>query len=303
MAEQPPGSKLTGNLFPPVLSDYYPRHAKFPMFSRTLLTLGLTLFSLQALAAPKAELWEHWTAHQAASKERIDHSAWDGLLKKYVVVGKDGGLNRFRYAAVSEADRKALQQYLKRMQKQAIGNYSRAEQRAYWINLYNAQTIAVVLDHYPVDSILDISISPGFFSKGPWGKKLLTIDGQQVSLDDIEHRILRPIWQDPLLHYTVNCASVGCPNLAPEAYTAHNYSRLAEAGARAYVNDPRGVMVARGKLQVSSIYVWFQSDFGGSDQATVAHLQQYAAPTLKAKLAGMSKISGHDYNWELNGAE
>ena len=96
---------------------------------------------------------------------------------------------------------------------------SRDEQLAYWINLYNALTVKVILDHYPVKSILDIDISPGWFSIGPWGKKLVAVEGVEISLDDIEHRILRPIWRDPRIHYALNCAAVGCPNLLREAFT------------------------------------------------------------------------------------
>ena len=83
----------------------------------------------------------------------------------------------------------------------------------------------VVLDHYPVDGIRDIDISPGLFAGGPWDKKLVEIEGDDVSLNDIEHRILRPIWRDPCIHYAVNCASIGCSNLRPTAFTAANAER------------------------------------------------------------------------------
>lgn len=171
---------------------------------------------------------------------------------------------------------------------------------AYWINLYNALTMQVVLEHYPVDSIRDIDISPGWFSDGPWGAKLVGVEGEQLTLDDIEHRILRPIWQDPRIHYTVNCASVGCPNLALEAYTTANYNELAEAGVRAYINSPRGAVVDKGRLKVSSIYAWFKTDFGGTDASVIQHLRQYAEPELAAELDGVKKISDDFYDWSLN---
>ncbi len=91
----------------------------------------------------------------------------------------------------------------------------RAEQFPFWINLYNALTVKVVLDHYPVEIIRDIDISPGLFADGPWGKKLVTVEGEALSLDDIEHRILRPIWKDPRLHYVLNCAALGVPIFSP----------------------------------------------------------------------------------------
>jgi hypothetical protein len=267
---------------------------------RTAAFPVLMALSFAALAAPKAELWEKWSA-SAPTKAAIGHAAWDDFVSRHVQVGKDG-INRIAYGKVPKADRDRLRAYLDAMQKVAIRKFSRDEQRAYWINLYNAATVDVVLGHYPVDSILEIDISPGLFAKGPWKKKLLKVEGEGVSLDDIEHRILRPIWQDPRTHYAVNCASLGCPNLQPRAYTPGNMEELLDAGARAYVNHPRGAQVEDGRLRVSSIYVWFQSDFGGGDAGVIAHLRQYAEPALKRALADARRVGGHDYDWALNDA-
>src|SRR5688572_7580705 len=189
------------------------RGRRVPSSEGTPMRLGagclLMAFSLAALAAPKAELWQRWAA-SAPSKVGIDHAAWNDFLVRHVQLGKDG-INRIAYGKVGKADRDALRAYLEAMQRVPIRKFNRDEQRAYRINLYNAATVDVVLAHYPVDSILKIDISPGLFAKGPWKKKLLQVDGEAVSLDDIEHRILRPIWKDPRTHYAVNCASIGCP--------------------------------------------------------------------------------------------
>ena len=114
--------------------------------------------SFEALFAPKSELWPRWQAHDAGSDVQIDHGVWDRLLEGYVARDA-GGINRFDYGAVSAADRAALDGYLAALAVQPISRFDRAEQRAYWINLYNALTVDVVLDHYPVDSIRDIDIS------------------------------------------------------------------------------------------------------------------------------------------------
>lgn len=263
--------------------------------------LALMAFSLAALAAPKAEPWERW-ARNTQSKVAIAHDEWNDFLSRYVKPGKDG-INRVSYGAVSAADRRKLEAYLERLQAVPISTFSRAEQRAYWINLYNATTLKVVLDHYPVESITKINISPGLFAKGPWKKKLLTIEGESVSLDDIEHRILRPLWKDPRTHYSVNCASIGCPNLLPRAFTAAAMEAMLDEGARAYVNHPRGARVDNGKLVVSSIYVWFKSDFGGDDAGVIAHLKKYAEPALAKKLRGVDAIADDEYDWTLNDAK
>jgi hypothetical protein len=271
------------------------------MLSRRLFLAGSTLLPGAACAAPQAELWPKWSAHQAGGSQRIDHGAWDRLLAARLAAGTDG-INRFAYGAVTANERQALDGYIAMLAAVPVSRLDQPEQRAYWINLYNALTVQVVLSRYPVKSIRDISISPGLFSSGPWGKKLVSVEGEPVSLDDVEHRILRPIWRDPRTHYAVNCASIGCPNLMPKAYTAANMEELLNAGARAYVNHPRGARVDAGRLKVSSIYHWFQADFGGSPAGVIQHLRQFAEAPLAQALAGVATIDGHDYDWALNDA-
>ncbi len=275
------------------------------MFGKTV-KISLLIVLLKATlptptpAAPKPELWARWEAYDPASDIRIDHSAWGRFLGKYLVTDDPSGVNLMRYADVSPQDKKLLEDYLKKLQEAEVPKLNRAEQKAFWINLYNALTVKVILDHYPVKSIRNIDISPGWFSIGPWGAKLLTIEGEQVSLDDIEHRILRPIWKDNRVHYGVNCASIGCPNLQPEPFTADNTDKLLEKGAREYVNSPRGARMQGNKLTLSSIYNWFQADFGGSEQGVIQHLMKYAAPSLAKQLKNFNGRISYQYDWNLN---
>ena len=160
----------------------------------------------------------------------------------------------------------------------------RNEAFAYWANLYNAITLQVILDRFPVHSIRDIK-SDGLFDPkayiGPWRTKRVTVEGKQLSLDDIEHEIMRPTFKDPRVHYSVNCASFGCPNLPAKAWNAATLDADLDAAARDFINHPRGVAVlAGGKLKVSSIYKWFRDDFGADDAAVIAHLKKYAKPEL-----------------------
>ena len=261
----------------------------------------LALMASPVMAAPKSKLWPRWSAHDPASMQVIGHEDWTRLLQAYTRPSDDGVV-RFDYAGLAAGDRAALDGYIARLTTVSVSGLNRGEQLAYWINLYNALTVQVVLDDYPVSSILKISISPGFFSIGPWGKKLVSIEGEEVSLDDIEHRILRPIWQDPRIHYAVNCASIGCPNLIDTAYTADRVDVLLEANAIAYVNHPRGAELRGGALPVSSIYDWFQEDFGGSETGVLAHLRKYARPELLRDLKLVFEIDSYDYDWSLNEA-
>lgn len=270
---------------------------------RALVIVAILFGHSLAQAAPKAELWARWQKQEPASKQKIDHSAWDRFLKQYVVASHPSGIHRVRYQAVTPEDSKNLRGYLKSMHGVAISNYNRTEQKAYWINLYNALTVDLILSRFPVASIRDINISPGLLVRGPWGAKLFTVESEKISLDDIEHRILRPIWKDNRVHYALNCASLGCPNLQPVAYTGENLEALLERGAKEFINHPRGVAIQKGKLQVSSIYVWFQEDFGGAAEELMEHWQRYADAKLAEALEKYSGGLSHDYDWRLNGAE
>lgn len=236
------------------------------------------------------------------SSETVDHSAWDQLLKSYVKPGKDG-LNRVDYAGFRSAGQGELKLYIDRLQKLDPQTLDRAEQFALLANLYNAKTIDIVLDKYPVKSIKSISLGGGLlasFTGGPWKAKVLQLRGVALSLDDIEHGILRPVFQDPRVHYAVNCASVGCPNLQAEAFTGATLGAQLDAGARAYINHARGVSVTSGGVMVSSIYNWFKTDFGDSDAGVLSHLRKYANPELATKLGATRELSGHQYDWSLN---
>ena len=246
------------------------------------------------------ELMPYWKASNASSGKTVNHDGWDALLKRYVRTDKTG-LNRFAYGRMTDSDKARLSGYVNKLTKVKITGFTRNEQLAYWLNLYNSLTIKVIVDHYPVRSIRDIDISPGIFSNGPWGRKLVRVEGRELSLDDIEHRVLRPIWRDPRIHYGVNCASIGCPNLQDRAFTGKNAGKLLNIGARQYINSPRGVSISKDKVTVSKIYSWFAYDFGNSEKGVLLHLIKYADPKLAAQLRKLGRIHDAEYDWGLNG--
>lgn len=233
----------------------------------------------------------------------------DALLARHVVARPDG-ITRVRYGAwkAAPADRAALDAWIAEAASRRPSAMAREEAYAYWANLYNALTLKVVLERHPVRSIRDIRSSgvpldPKGWT-GPWRTRLVTVEGRRMSLDDIEHETMRPTFRDPRVHYAVNCAALGCPNLHPRAWRAATLEDDLDAAARAFVNHPRGVAVrADGRLEVSSIYHWFREDFGDSEAGIVAHLRRHAAPALAARLGPATAIAGHAYDWTLNDAE
>ncbi|MDH3640161.1 MAG: DUF547 domain-containing protein, partial [Gammaproteobacteria bacterium] len=130
-------------------------------------------------------------------------------------------------------------------------------------------------------------------------RELVNVEVRDLTLNDIEHRIVRPIWRDPRTHYAVNCASIGCPNLQTTAFTGE--ASLSKA-AVAYIDHNRGVTVAANGLVVSSIYEWFKEDFGGTDEGIIEHLKKYAEPSLFKLLTEFAEIVDDEYDGSLNDA-
>ncbi len=251
--------------------------------------------------APKSKEIAGWEVSDEASAATIDHGAWQELLDGYVAPDDDG-VNLVDYAALqANADDTAkLAAYLDRLQAVDPSGYSRAEQMAFWINLYNALTVQVVLSEYPVDTIREIheGLVP---NSGPWGDVRAEVNGQGLTLDNIEHNILRPLWKDERIHYAVNCAAYSCPHLQSTAFTAANTESLLEQGAREYVNNTRGVdFVDDDFIVISSIYDWYGVDFGDNEESIVAHLAAYAEGDLAPRLEGFAGVIDYEYDWSLN---
>ena len=268
--------------------------------------LGMALAVTSASAQfNKAELIAFWDASDESNQQQIDHGPWQELLDAYLSSDSEGP-NRFDYRGLNSnsADRRKLGTYLNNLQRLDPRKYSRAEQKAYWINFYNALTVKIVSDNFPVESIRDIRSKrwlAGLVFPGPWDDAYGKVAGQDITLNNIEHGILRPIWRDNRVHYGVNCASYSCPNLPTTVFSAENTEELLEAAARAYVNDPRGVdLVDEDFMVLSSVYDWFKEDFGGSEEGILEHLRLYAEGELAESLREFEGAIDYEYDWSLN---
>ncbi len=265
-----------------------------PHFGRRAFLSAVPAACLLAACSKQAETADQIWTQSGTAKDVIDHSALDKLLAKYVKPASDG-INLVDYAAFKATDAIALKNYLAGLQGVEVAKYPKAEQFAFWVNLYNAATIDVILAHYPLASIKDI----GLLGQGPWKDKVLKVSGKDLSLDDIEHGILRPVWKDVRIHYAVNCASIGCPNLAARAYTAERLEAMLDEAARSYINHPRGFARIDNALVASSIFDWYVADWG-SQAAVLDHARKYASEKTLEILGTATAIDGHDYNWSLN---
>ncbi|MGQ0699497.1 MAG: DUF547 domain-containing protein [Panacagrimonas sp.] len=242
------------------------------------------------------------------------HAAWSDLLKENVVEQRGGVATGVRYAAIKR-DRAALQAYLKNLsavKRPDYANWSKPQQLAFLINAYNAYTVELILTEYPnLKSIKDL----GSLLSSPWKKKFVPLLGQTISLDDLEHGVIRKpgAFDDPRIHAAVNCASVGCPALRFEAFVAETLdAQLDDSLSRFLDDDTRNRFDARrGVLEVSAIFDWYREDFSkghkGYDslKTLFARHADKLADTASAQEAireGRYKRKFLDYDWSLNDA-
>ncbi|MEM7006066.1 MAG: DUF547 domain-containing protein [Pseudomonadota bacterium] len=274
-----------------------PRFARLPTAASTLV-LALVVAACggaqeaELTSAAKAEIAE--TAVEIASSEDVN-AVYGEFLETYIT--ETDGINFIAYGEVSEEDHQSLKAYIAALESQGVEGLPDEEAMAYWFNLYNAATIDVILDNYPLSSIRSL----GPLNSGPWDRKVLNVSGVgEMSLNDVEHGTLRATWEEPRIHYAVNCASFGCPNLMDRPWEAETLEEDLEAAAIAYVNHPRGVRVEDGKVTASKIYNWYKEDFGGDQTGILEHARQYAEGDLATALADATRIDSFEYDWDLN---
>ncbi|WP_250657996.1 DUF547 domain-containing protein [Alkalimarinus coralli] len=266
--------------------------AKISLF--TILTLCI-VFSAQS--APKADLWVYWDASNEGSVETISHKAWERFLVKYASFVEPSSETRLvDYSSVTRSDHRELKGYILTLSQLDPRDFNRNEQFAYWVNLYNSTTIDLILDNYPTTSITKLG---GFFSFGPWDQDIITIAGKRISLNDIEHRILRPIWNDNRIHYVVNCASIGCPNLPLSPISSLNLNEQLDSAAKEFINSDKALRFYGDKLILSKIYDWYSVDFG-SFQELKTHLSHYLDKSKATVLKSFQGDVDYEYDWQLN---
>ena len=231
--------------------------------------------------------------------DKVDHSTWDKLLKKYV--DKDGYVN-YRSWRSSSSDRQALSGYLNKLsQANPQASATKNTKLAFWINTYNAVTVHGILREYPTTSIRNHTAR--LFGYNIWKDLQLYVGGKAYSLETIEHQILRKM-SDPRIHFAIVCASIGCPRLLNQAYTAEKAQQQLETNAKDFFGRSQNFRydAQQKRFYLSSILKWFAEDFGSSQSSQLRTISKWL-PGRSAQAvaqAGAGSISYLDYNWNLN---
>ncbi len=241
-----------------------------------LLFTALTLTSCLDAKGFSKDLNTFGNEHNA-----VDHSTWDVLLKKYVAENGDVNYKGF------EKDAEVLNRYINYLATKAPSkNWTKQEKLAYFINVYNANTVKLIIDNYPTKSIKDIS--------NPWSKDRIKIGDEKFSLSDIEHDILRKM-NEPRIHFAINCASASCPKLLNTTYTSENVDLLLDKATKDFIGDPKKNKLSENSVQLSKIFKWYKDDFT-INVDLIAYINLYSSVKIDKK----ASIDYLEYDWNLN---
>lgn len=229
-----------------------------------------------------------------------DYSEWGDLLDRYYDPSR--GMD---YEGLKANDAPRLRKLRALMSTVDPETLSRDQQLAFWINFYNVSVVGIVVDHYPVDSIRDISTDP-IVRLNVFKKDRINFQGRQISLDFIEHETIRPQFEDPRIHFAINCAAADCPPIRTEPYVGARVDEQLDDQTRRFLDGPNGVRLTRSgdtiNVYVTKIMDWFGEDFEKWGGGRVPFLIRYLSPA-KAKLLAEAEnldLRFEDYSWDLN---
>ncbi len=216
--------------------------------------------------------------------EGISHAAFDALLKKYV--SSSGKVN---YKGFKSEFSKLKSYTAKLTATPPASSWSRNEKLAYWINVYNAFTIQLILENYPISSITKID------NGKPWDRKFIKIGSKTYSLNQVENEIIRPTFKEPRIHFAVNCAAVSCPKILNAAFVADKLESQLTKQTKYFVNNTSKNKLSQNSIQVSKIFEWYAVDFKSAG-GVAAFVKKYA----NSSVSSSAKVSYLEYKWDLN---
>jgi hypothetical protein len=220
------------------------------------------------------------------------HQDFNEILQQYVVGDK------FDYDALyqNKQDLQKLYNYVDLLERQNPDSWSENEALAYWINLYNAATIELVLKNYPVKSIKDI----GFLFSSPWKRKVVKVNGKELSLDDIEHKIIRKKFKDARIHFALNCASLGCPPISNTAFTPAELDKQLDAACKRAIRSSKWVKITDNEIWVTKVFDWYKDDFVAYAGSVREFIARYRPEDRDKIMDENRELKIMDYDWSLN---
>ena len=260
---------------------------------KILLALALTGLAVTGVARPVLAA----PAPPPANSSAPDYAPWGELLGKYYDPAK--GMD---YAALKSKDAKTLEALKKQLGQVDPKSLSKKDQLAYWINVYNVNTVATVVEHYPVASIRDISTDP-ITRLNVFKKETVPVKGGMTSLKTIEDARIRAGFHDPRIHFAINCAAQSCPPIRSEPYTGAKLDEQLDDQAQKFLTGPRGVKVDKDAVHVTKIMDWFGEDFDKWGGGKVAFLRKHLPADKAKQISDGAKLEYDDYNWKLNDAK
>ncbi|WP_179346606.1 DUF547 domain-containing protein [Winogradskyella ursingii] len=258
---------------------------KFKKYYSLVLAILLTLSS--CVSSQGIDVKTVDDNFEGASENVLDHSDWDKLLKAHV---KENGLVDYKGFKSDKEKLTAYTTYLS--QQMPDKSWTAAEQLAYFINVYNANTIKLIVDNYPVKSIKDIDATIS-----PFLKNIIKIGDKDLSLADVEKGILQKM-NEPRIHFAINCASISCPKLLRDAYTAKNVDQLMDRAAKEFINSDKNE-ISENNAKVSEIFKWYKKDFLNESSSIIDYINQYSDTKINSNV----ELDYIEYNWDLNDVE
>lgn len=273
-------------------------------FTRSLISTIIFgvffFFNCSAFAAVPMKLIKFWDDVEPQSLINVDHSAFKEVLNAYISDQHPSGIARFNFNAVSELDKNKLKGYLDYLQLLEPRQLNEAEAKAYWVNLYNAATLKMVLEAYDDDRVKSIrEARTGVFSAQPWKRKLVTISQQKMSLEEIHNGVLRPMYKDHRLHFALFFFSLGGPDVSSMILEGENNDEVLDTLEKNFFSHYRAARLNGSELVLSELFETYDTDFAENSSALIQYISQHVSEEIAAGLLTVTDIR-FEYDWSIN---
>ncbi len=267
----------------------------------SLVMLGVvSFFTVATMAAVPMKLIKFWNDVEPESLINVAHSAFKEVLTAYISDQHPSGIARFNFNAVSASDRTKLESYLDYLQLLEPRQLNEGQAKAYWVNIYNAATLKMMLDAYEDDRVSSIrDARTGVFSARPWKRKLVTISQQKMSLDDIHNGVLRPMYKDHRIHFALFFFSLGGPDVSATILEGENNEEVLNALEKNYMSHYRAARLNGSELVLSGLFETYDTDFADDFDSLLQYIAQHVPEEISAAFPNISDTR-YEYDWGIN---